>query len=231
MRRDHGDELHGGLSVVVGQLALEGRGRRHHLSLFRPLGKALALRPQPWGRGGRLQHLFAKVRVRHDFNRHEVLVAAHMIAVVVSVDQVAERFIGDFPDGSDEVLRMNRPSRGIDHQHTVVADYDACVGNALVGDARAVPLDVGVDVGRELPKLGLPARDLRESRIRRRWYYRGRGCWGLRGLRPKARQTAFASQSQEKHEYCTRHAHDCFPATEPCDIRVVRLRHKILLES
>jgi hypothetical protein len=53
--------------------------------------------------------------VRHDFDRHEKLVAPHMIGMMVRVDQVAEGFIGDFPDGSDEVLRVNRPSGGIDH--------------------------------------------------------------------------------------------------------------------
>ena len=35
-----------------------------------------------------------------------------MIGVVVGVDQVAEWFIGDFPDGSDGILRMNRARRG-----------------------------------------------------------------------------------------------------------------------
>src|SRR4029077_12086337 len=100
-----------------------------------------------------------------------------------------ERFVGNFPDGSDEALRMNRSRCGINHEHTVVADYDTCVGNALAGNARTAPLNVGIDVGRELLELGFPARDLRESRVLGRRYYRRRRCWRGRALRPKARQT------------------------------------------
>src|SRR5919106_775284 len=136
-----------------------------------------------------------------------------MIGVVVSVDQVAKRFIGDFPDRSDEVLRMNRSRGGIYHQYTIVTDHNACVGNTLVRNARAAALDIGVDVGRELPKLGLPAWDLREFWIRRRWYYRRRGCWRRRALRPKARQTGSSSGNHEKHESYTGHMRDHLPVS------------------
>ena len=177
---------------MVGQLTLEGRGRRHYLSLFRSVSKALAFRPQRRSGGCRLQHLLAEVRVRDNFNRHEILIAAHVIGVVMRVDQVAKRFIGNFPDGRDKILRMHRPRRGIDHEHTAIADYDAGVGNALAWNARAAALDIGINIGCELPKLGFPARRLRESRVRRRWYYGRRGCRRRHALRPQARRNFFA---------------------------------------
>ena len=177
MSRRHRDELDDRFPIVIGQLAFKSRARWHDFSLFRPFSKAIAFHPQRWsGRHG-LQHLLAEVRVCDDFNRHEVLVAAHMIDVVMGVNQVAKGFIGDSPDGGDEVPCRNRRRRGIDYEHTIVADYNACVGNALVGDARSPTLDIGVDVGRELPKLGLPARNLGEFRVRGWWNYRRRGCW------------------------------------------------------
>src|SRR5262249_43939630 len=144
---------------------------------------------------------------------------------------MAEGFIGDFPDRSDEVLCMNRSRRGIDHQHTIVADDDAGVGNAPVGYPRSASLGVGVYVRRELLQLGLPARHLREFRVRSRRYHRGRCRWRRCGLCPKVCRTALTCQSYEKHESRTHHANDRLPTSEPCSLRFVRLRHEILLES
>src|SRR5262245_55139092 len=79
---------------------------------------------------------------------------------------MAEGFIGDFPDRSDEVLCMNRSRSGIDHQHTIVANDDAGVGNAPVGYPRCSFLDVGVYIGRRLLELGLPTWHLWEFRVR-----------------------------------------------------------------
>src|SRR6266576_254176 len=180
---------------MVGHFALEGRGRWHNLSLLRSVGEALALSPQRRSCSHRLQHLLAQVRMCDNFDGHEILVTAHVIGMVVRVDQAAKGLIGAFPDGGDEGLRVYRPRRGIDHEYTVVADDDAGVGNAPVGNARSAPLDVGVNVGRELPKLGLPTRNLRKARVGRRWYYRRRWCWRRRVLRPKERRITVICQS------------------------------------
>jgi hypothetical protein len=160
------------VSVVVDHFPFDRRRRRDHLPVFGPVGPAITLIPFR-GRGrDRLENFVPAVWMADDFNRRKKLIAIHVIAVMVRVDQATEGLVAGCLAGRGEKgLGMERRSVRVDGQQVVFADDEAAVRDALVCLAWTAALDVREHVGSELPELGFPARDLRKSGI----WWRGGG--------------------------------------------------------
>ena len=102
--------------------------------------------------------------MRHDLGRCEEAVAVRVVAMMVRVEDAAERLAGDLHRESLEGPGVQRWAQGVDGEQVVGSGNDAGVAQARIVHARSARLRIGKDPGRELPKLRVPARNRREGR-------------------------------------------------------------------
>ena len=95
----------------------------------------------------------------------EVLITVDVIAVMMRIDHMAKRLIGDPADRGDQRPRMDGACQRIDHHHALVSDEDPGGGDAGVVSSHTAGLDVCVGVWGDLAKLCFPGRRCRMLRI------------------------------------------------------------------
>ena len=105
----------------------------------------------------------------NDLGSIEVLVSVDMVAVMVGIDHVTVRFVGDDTDRLNERVCVHRRRQGVDDHHIFVADDHAGIRDGGVVPAQTARLDIRVDIWRNLPQFALPGRGLWMPRVRSRW--------------------------------------------------------------
>src|SRR5580704_8038495 len=161
------------------------------------------------------------------------LIASHMIAVMMAVDQMADRLAaGGLLGCGDESFALQRISQRIEDQQRIFSDEKAGVGNPSIEPAGAALLLVRVDVRRELPQFRIPCGNDRiafvdwRKRCDRRAEDARRGfVLARRYLPPKFIQAVRSDEPGSQSQPRPSGARHCFAPAKSLTLKLFFFRH------
>ena len=191
VRRDHGNDLHHGVAVVIGRPFGDGGGGRNDPARLAAVGPAIALLPHRSRRDVHVEHGATAILVRQNFHPGEGRESEDVIAVMVRQHHSSKRLVRHRPGcRRDEIPGVDRRAEGIEREQVVFAHNHTGVGNTLIELAGSAALHVRVDIRSQLPQFGLPG-----------------------GNRARGRLLGAHPQSRRQPESGAGHAFDCIPST------------------